>query len=315
MAAFGRALIPGQTSVVYLHDIIDDDRITLWEDATQVVEAPNITSDGTWVVVNAQGRLHRLPLGAQVTHTGAPRTGGGLEEIDTGTVHNANNDHLVSPDGRFHYLTAGGELYRVPWEGGPATRVSPDTGGRAFRHYLHGISPEGDNLSFVGLEGRLGSTDVIRTNVFTLDLATGTITQLTDVDAPCDGSEWSPDGRTVYFNSELASTVPGHSQLFRVAGTGGEPEQLTFDERVNWFPHVSPDGHWLAYVSYEPGTTQHPPNVPAQIRLLDLTDPRVGTPELPVRVLADVFGGQGAMNVSSWHPDSRRLAYVDFPVA
>ena len=59
---------------------------------------------------------------------------------------------------------------------------------------------------------------------------------------------------------------------------------------------------------------QHPPNLPAQMRLLDLADPRVGTPALPVHVLADIFGGQGATNVNGWAPDSRHLAYVDHPV-
>ena len=38
------------------------------------------------------------------------------------------------------------------------------------------------------------------------------------------------------------------------------------------------------------------------------------TTALPVHVLADIFGGQGATNVNGWAPDSRHLAYVDHPV-
>ena len=30
------------------------------------------------------------------------------------------------------------------------------------------------------------------------------------------------------------------------------------------------------------------------------------------RVLAELFGGQGTINVPSWSPDSRRLAFVSY---
>jgi hypothetical protein len=31
-----------------------------------------------------------------------------------------------------------------------------------------------------------------------------------------------------------------------------------------------------------------------------------------IRVLAKLFGGQGTINVPSWAPDSRRLAFVSY---
>jgi TolB protein len=31
------------------------------------------------------------------------------------------------------------------------------------------------------------------------------------------------------------------------------------------------------------------------------------------RVLVSFFGGQGTINVNSWSPDSKRLAYVAYP--
>ena len=31
-----------------------------------------------------------------------------------------------------------------------------------------------------------------------------------------------------------------------------------------------------------------------------------------VRVLAKLFGGQGTINVPSWSPDSRKLAFVSY---
>ena len=33
---------------------------------------------------------------------------------------------------------------------------------------------------------------------------------------------------------------------------GGAPEQLTDDELNNWFPHVSPDGQFIVFLSYGP---------------------------------------------------------------
>jgi len=88
---------------------------------------------------------------------------------------------------------------------------------------------------------------------------------------------------------------------------GSDVEQLTTDERVNWFPHVSPDGSSVVYVSFPPGTLGHPADLDVIIRLLG-TD-RTGTD------LVHLFGGQGTINVPSWAPDSRRFAYVAYPLS
>ncbi len=87
---------------------------------------------------------------------------------------------------------------------------------------------------------------------------------------------------------------------------GSELTQLTDDERVNWFPHPSPDGAHVVYVSYPAGIEGHPEDV-ADVRLR-LTTPEGGTG----RELVTTVGGQGAMNVASWAPDSRRFAYVEY---
>ena len=41
------------------------------------------------------------------------------------------------------------------------------------------------------------------------------------------------------------------------------------------------------------------------LRLMTLADKKS-------RVLAKLFGGQGTINVPSWSPDSRRLAFVSY---
>jgi TolB protein len=35
---------------------------------------------------------------------------------------------------------------------------------------------------------------------------------------------------------------------------GSNVEQLTFDDDVNWFPHLSPDGEHAVYLAFPPGT-------------------------------------------------------------
>src|SRR5439155_25461742 len=86
---------------------------------------------------------------------------------------------------------------------------------------------------------------------------------------------------------------------------GGQPEQITSDGYNNWFPHPSPDGKWIVFLSYEKDVKGHPENQDVMLRLL----PAVGG---EVQVLAKLFGGQGTINVPSWAPDSRKLAFVSY---
>jgi len=39
-------------------------------------------------------------------------------------------------------------------------------------------------------------------------------------------------------------------QLWRMRADGSVPEQLTSDQYNNWFPHLSPDGQWIAFLSF-----------------------------------------------------------------
>jgi Tol biopolymer transport system component len=91
-----------------------------------------------------------------------------------------------------------------------------------------------------------------------------------------------------------------------MAADGSGIEQLTDDERVNWFPHISPDGTWVVYISYPPGTLKHPANKDVILRRM--------RPDGSGK--ADIIGfngGQGTINVNSWAPGSRRFAFVMYP--
>lgn len=228
---------------------------------------------------------------------------GDLQEIDLAGVQEINNDHVISPDGRTAYVSSeDGHIHAVGIANGTARQVTAGKGAN-FRHYLHGISPDGKTLAYIGLG--VDDAGAVRTNVHTIPAAGGPDRQLTDDRFPDDGAEFSPDGQWIYFNSERGSSAPGHAQLFRMPAAGGTPEQLTHDERVNWFPHPSPDGKQIAYVSFPPGTLGHPENVDVTVRLLDADG--------AIRDLAQVFGGQGTMNVPSWDPCGTRIAIVAYP--
>jgi TolB protein len=43
--------------------------------------------------------------------------------------------------------------------------------------------------------------------------------------------------------------LTGKMQIWRMKPDGIEQQQMTFDEYINWFPNVSPDGKYIAFVS------------------------------------------------------------------
>ena len=129
----------------------------------------------------------------------------------------------------------------------------------------------------------------------------GDETRLTSAKGLDDGPEYSPDGNYIYFNSERS----GSMQIWRMRADGSLPEQITSDEFNNWFPHISPDGMWMVFLTYEKEVTGHPENKNVMLRLMSLEDKKVG-------VLAKLFGGQGTINVPSWSPDSKKVAFVSY---
>lgn len=116
-----------------------------------------------------------------------------------------------------------------------------------------------------------------------------------------DGPDYTPDGGWIWFNSDRG----GSMQLWRVHPDGSGLEQMTFDERVNWFPHPSPDGRHVAYLAYEHGVEGHPACKHVELRLMPQDGGRTET-------VLSIFGGQGTINVPSWAPDGDRFAFVRY---
>jgi TolB protein len=247
-------------------------------------EAPNWTRDGKAFLFNRDGRLERLAV-----------DGDKPMPLDTGFANRLNNDHGISPDSTQLAISDNSQadyeslVYLVPSTGGTPRRIT-----KKSPSYWHGWSPDGQTLAFVA--ERNGDFDI-----YTISVAGGEETRLTTAKGLDDGPEYSPDGAYIYFNSERT----GHMQIWRMKPDGSGQEQVFSDDLNNWFPHISPDGQWMVFLTYDASVTGHPENKDVRLRLMSLSDKRI-------TVLAKLFGGQGTINVPSWSPDSKRLAFVSY---
>jgi TolB protein len=257
------------------------------------IEAPNWSRDGADLYYNSEGKIWRIPV-----------AGGEPVQVDTGRHIENNNDHGLSPDGTQMVISDQIEpdnlsrIHLVRLDGAAPVRAVVDDA--QARSYWHGWSPDGKTLAYVRVALEGGAYDI-----WGKDLAGGEPYPIIVGPGVDDGPEYSPDGRYLYFNS----TRSGAMQLWRANADGSDPVQLTHDPvRRDWFPHLSPDGKWIAYVSFgeDIAVSDHPPNrEDVQLRLM----PAEGGEPI---VLTRLFGGQGTMNVPSWSPDSTRIAFVSY---
>ena len=259
-----------------------------------LIEAPNWTPDGKWLVVNKGGRLYKT----------APDGSTGLIEIPTGDITQCNNDHVISADGKWIGISSNDPankgrwssyVYTVPFEGGEPKKITPEG-----PSYLHGISPDGKMVAYCAFRGPDQEQDV-----YVMPVKGGKEVRLTDAPGLDDGPEYSMDGKHIWFNSVRT----GRMQAWRMKANGKDQQQMTFDTDMNsWFPHISPDGEkvvYIAYHDYEIAPGDHNANHNVQLRMIPA---KGGEPE----ILVKLFGGQGTINVNSWSPDSKKFAYVSY---
>lgn len=254
------------------------------------IEAPNWTPDGKYLLVNSGGRLFEIELAE-------PR----LKPVPTGSVTRVNNDHGVSPDGKILVVSAS-HMYTLPRSGGEPKQITSKT-----PSYYHGWSPDGRMLAFCAQ--REGNFDI-----YVIPVEGGAEIRMTADPAHDDGPDYSHDGRWIYFNSSRG----GEMDIWRIpagktAPQDEEAELVVGGPRADWFPHPSPDGKGMVYLSYPERTDGHPANRPVELRWipLDAGDPASQQP----RILETFIGGQGSINVNSWAPDGRAFAYVRYQYA
>ncbi|HLX92846.1 MAG TPA: hypothetical protein VKR32_14270, partial [Puia sp.] len=140
-------------------------------------------------------------------------------------------------------------------------------------------------------------------NLYKVSVTDGKETALThNLTGHVDGPEYSPDGKFVYYNANVSGTM----QIWRMRPDGSDKEQLTFANYHNWFPHISPDGKWMAFISFPDNIDPdaHPAYKEVTLKVMSLTEPK------SPRVVAYLYGGQGTINAPSWSPDSKRIAFV-----
>lgn len=276
------------TSVLEIMDVETGERQIVRE-FPYLIEAPNWTIDGKWLIYNSKGKLYKI----------SPYMTGSPILIPTGFAGNCNNDHVLSTDGKQIAISHGtkedgkSRIYTLPIEGGTPRLITP-----MAPSYLHGWSPDGTHLAYCAERNK-------NYDIYIIPAAGGEEIRLTNSEGLDDGPEYSPCGKYIWFNSVRS----GLMQIWRMQADGSEQTQMTFDEERNaWFPHISPDGEKVVFLTYykgdlEPG--QHLANKNVELRLM----PASGGES---RLLLKLFGGQGTINVNSWSPDSKKIAFVSY---
>jgi TolB protein len=250
-------------------------------------EAPNWMPDGKKLLFNMDGSLYKIRV-----------TGGEIEKLNTDFADNINNDHGISFDGKLLAISnsvkgSGSAVYILPLTGGIPKLITKET-----PSYWHGWAPNNKEVVYVAI--RNGKKVY---NIYKNSIEGGKEVALTDIQPGqhVDGCEYSPDGKYVYYNGHYTGTM----QIWRIKPDGSGREQLTSDNYNNWFPHISPDGKWILMISFpaDIDPNSHPGYKRVMLRIMPVTG---GEP----KVLAYLYGGQGTINVPSWSPDSKQVAFV-----
>lgn len=252
-------------------------------------EAPNWSRDGKFLIINAAGLLEKIDL-----------KGTNLGKINPEGINTVNNDHGLSFDGKILVFSKNDKsaassnnsrVYVANSDGSKPRLVTPD-----YPSYWHGISPDNNFLIYTARRND-------EWDLYKIPTQGGKEVNITNSPGLDDGSEYSYDGNWIYFNSHRS----GRMHIYRMKTDGSGVEQLTSDELDNWFPHPSPDNKSIVYISYlEDQKAGHPFGKDVKLRMMNLETKEI-------KDITPVFyGGQGTINVHSWSPDGKSIAFVRY---
>lgn len=254
------------------------------------IGAPNFSRDGAALYFNAAGLLYRVPA-----------AGGAPTQLDTGAIDIVTHDHGPSPDGaqlafsaydRPDPETRIAHIHLIPIAGGAPRQLTNAQG----PSYFHAWSPDGARIAFTGRRAEDNY------DIYDIDVATGAERRLTNAPGTDDAADYALDG-TIYFNSARS----GAMRIWKMNADGSNQTQVTNDDAYqDWFPHPSPDGRWLIWLSYPAHVEGLASSTPVVLRLMPLDG------SAPPRVVAEFVGGQGSINGPPWSPDSRSVAFVSY---
>jgi serine/threonine-protein kinase len=195
--------------------------------------APLGVVDGRLVYINADGMLMAVSFDQRAKRTSGTPTlvldglrfqGGGGTDHDEASINN---------DGGLVYHR-GNENRRLVWVDRNGKSTLAVDGAREYVHVR--LSPNGKQA---GLTIATGT----KRDIWTLDLAAGTLTPLTTT-GTSRNPIWSSDSRRILYGS----THSGRASLWWQAADGSGPAQLAVvPPRNPWFADLSPDGRHVVY--------------------------------------------------------------------
>ncbi|MEP7321514.1 MAG: hypothetical protein ABI761_06330, partial [Saprospiraceae bacterium] len=118
--------------------------------------------------------------------------------------------------------------------------------------------------------------------------------------SPVNSTMTESDGMYTYYSDQNTGT----NQVWRKK-QDGIGQQLTYDSEHAWYPHLSPDKKYIAYLAY-PHDVNPKQSVAYQKVSLKLLPLGGGG----AKNIAYFFGGKGSFEKNSWSPDGKQIVYI-----
>ncbi|HET9401855.1 MAG TPA: protein kinase [Candidatus Acidoferrales bacterium] len=207
-------------------------------DLVQVTHDSNLKAGPAWSPDGATLAFSRMNSSGTWDIWETPSLGGTSRRV----IQNAN-DAAWSPDGT-QLAYANGEDHGI-WVAGAsgenAHRITmPDGKAGNWRYTEPRFSPDGGKIAF----SSRGNGPYGELNVF--DLRSGNLHAITSDGALALSPVWSPDGRFIYFGSSRGGTM----NIWKIAATGGDKEQITSGQGDDAQLDLSQDGNKIVFSTW-----------------------------------------------------------------